>query len=122
MKKEAKGNLFDDQGDPFDGPLWKEAERKAREGVFKARPGWYCGPVSWINQVLPLVRSPEQLAIAVLMYPYLRVDRAVPISNRMFAGLSIRRQVKYRTLVLLEEARLISVEYSPGRSPAVRRC
>ena len=117
MKKESK----DDQDDPFDDPLWKEAEWRAREGVFKARPGWVTVPLSWIKQVLPIVQSPEQLAVAVAIYPFLHVDRTVPISNRVLTELGIRRQVKYRTLALLEEAGLISVRYSHGRSPAVRR-
>jgi hypothetical protein len=122
MKKESKGDLFDDQVDPFDDPLWKEAEWRAREGVFKARSGWVAVPVSWIEQVLPIVKSPEQLVVAMVIYPYLRADRVVPISNRVFAGLGIGWRAKRRTLALLEEAGLISVEYPPGCSPAVRRC
>ena len=62
---------------------------RAREGVFKARPGWVAVPFSWIKLVLPFVQSPEQLAVAVAIYPYLYVDRAVPISNRVFADLGI---------------------------------
>jgi hypothetical protein len=122
MKKESKGDLFNDQSDPLNDPLWKEAELRAREGVFKTRPGWVAVPLSWIKRVLPFVQSPEQLAVAVAIYPYLHTDRAVPISNRVFAELGIRRQIKYKTLTRLEEARLISVWHSPGRSPAVRRC
>ena len=122
MKKESKDDLFNDQDDPFGDPLWKEAEWRAREGVFKARPGWVAVPFSWIERVLPIVKSPEQLAVAVVIYPYLRADRAVPISNRVFADLGIGWRAKRRTLALLEEAGLISVRYPPGCSPAVRRC
>jgi hypothetical protein len=122
MKKEAKGDLFDDRGDPFDDPLWKEAEWRAREGVFKTRPGWVAVPFSWIEQVLSVVKSPEQLVVAVVIYSYLRTDRAVPISNRVFADLGIGWRAKRRTLALLKEAGLISVRYPPGCSPAVRRC
>jgi hypothetical protein len=115
-----KKNL-NDQSDPFNDPLWKEAELRAREGVFKTRPGWIAVPVSWIKQVLPFVKSTEQLVVALAIYPFLHADRAVPISNHVLAGLGIGWRAKQRTLALLEEAGLISVWYSSGRSPMVRR-
>ena len=108
-------SLFDDV-DPLDDPLWREAVRRESEGR-PSRPSAdhvNC-PKSWLGLVLPLVKGERQLAAALLIYPRLRWDKAVPIPNSELDGFGISRDVKYRTLAKLERAGLISVE-RPSRS------
>jgi hypothetical protein len=111
---------FNDSGDPFDDPPWKEAGRHADECTYP-RAGYIGFPEEWLEQVLPLVNnSAQQLAVALLMYRHLRYDKAVPISNAEFEVLGISRRAKYRTLAALERAGLIAVESTNGRTTAVR--
>jgi hypothetical protein len=118
----SSGQSFDD-GDPFDDPLWKEAERTAqaaKAGVANLSANYIVCPVSWLEQVLPLARSAGQLAAALLLYRRLRRDKAVPVSNAEFEEFGIGRDVKYRILVELERAGLVAIERATGRSVAVR--
>ena len=100
----SEDDLFD-EGDPFDDPPWKEAERSARErmeGFSRPRAGTVGCPVSWLGRVLPLVESKHQLAVALLIYPHLRWDKAAPIPNSWFDGLRYRPQ---RQIPHLSQAR-----------------
>ena len=121
MNKEMD-ELFDGN-DPFDGPLWMEAERRAQAadaGVANLARAYVVFPMTWLERVLPLVRSPEQLVVAMLLYRHLRYDRAVPISNSEFEGLGVSRHAKYRTLARLERAGLVTLERTTGHSVRVR--
>jgi hypothetical protein len=69
-------------------------------------------PVAWLKRVLPLVKSKEQLAVAM----WLHRRRAVCHSNtftvpdkELFEELGVTRFVKYRTLRHLEGAGLVAV-------------
>jgi hypothetical protein len=76
--------------------------------------------MSWLKRVLPLVNSPDQLLIAMLMYSQLRWDKAVPVPNSEFDGFGIGRNTKYRVLNRLEQAGLIALERVNGRTIGVR--
>jgi DNA-binding transcriptional ArsR family regulator len=110
--------LFD-SGDPFDDPLWKDAARHA-DGHVKPRAGYIGFPESWLERVLPIVTTKQQLAVALLLYRHLCYSKFVPITNSEFAALGIDRRVKYRTLTVLKRAKLIEVERAGGRALRVR--
>ena len=106
-------NLFE-EGDPFDDPAWKETEKPKRK---PRQPHVGC-PVAWLKRVLPLVKSKEQLAIAL----YLHRRRAVcgsevfTVPNReLYEELGLTRFVKYRALRCLEEVGVIAISQN-GRA------
>src|SRR5262249_22072284 len=69
-------------------------------------------PVEWLKRVLPLVRSKEQLAIAIWLH-----RRRVICRNDLFTvpnealgeDLGLSRYVKYKALRHLEQAKVIAV-------------
>ena len=122
MKKEAKGDLFGDRGDPFDDPLWREAEWRAREqevglpdGLAK---GWVGFSLAWFEWVRPCTRSSAELAIMQLLYRKRLVtgSRVVSLSNTELERFGISRQAKYRALVRLERVGLLTTQpWKAGR-------
>jgi hypothetical protein len=111
------------EGDPFNNPEWQEAERRVRDrdcGIRYFAEGWVTCPLWWFDGVLAVARSPKQMAIGLLLYRHIQADRFVPISNRMFEARGITRKRKYRALALLEDAGLIEVERSNGRTLRAR--
>ena len=87
-----------EESDPFDDPLWKEADARA-QGYVRPRPGYIGFPQAWLEQVLPLVKTGQQLAVALVIYRHLRWDKPVPVPNSEIGALGIDRRVKYRTLM-----------------------
>jgi hypothetical protein len=114
----GKSNLFD-ESDPFEDTAWKEASRRAA-GYIYPRAGYVGFPEGWLEQILPLVKTRQQLAVAMLLYQHLRFDKAVPVPNYRFSALGIDRYVKYRTLAALERAGLVAIEHGTGRAVRVR--
>jgi hypothetical protein len=108
-----------DEGDPLDDPAWKAASASA-DGFVRPRVGYIGFPEPWLEQVLPLVSSAQQLTVAMLIYRHLRWDKPVPISNAEFDALGINRQVKYLVLAVLEQAGLIAVERPNGHAIRVK--
>jgi hypothetical protein len=116
MKKEAKGDLFDDQGDPFDDPLWKEAEWRAREheaglpdGLTR---GWLGCSLAWFEWVLPRTESQTQLAIMLLLYRKRLVtgSRTVSLSKAELERFGISRHSMSRALIRLGRSGLLTVQ------------
>jgi hypothetical protein len=109
-------DLFDD-GDPFDDPVWQRAAAMA--GALP-RPGkeYVAFPLAWLARVLPVLRSSDRLAVAMLLYRRCLVQRSktVGLPNGELAKLGIGRMTKYRVLLLLEEAGAITIETRNGRS------
>jgi hypothetical protein len=60
------------------------------------------------------------MAIGLLLYGHIRTDRFVPVPSRIFEARGISRKRKYRTLTLLEDAGLIEIERTNGRTLRVR--
>jgi hypothetical protein len=111
------------EGDPFDHPSWQEAERRVRDrecGIRYFAEGWVTCPLWWFDGVLAVARSPEQMAIGLLLYGHVQTDRFVPIPTRLFAEFGIKRQSKYRILARLEAVGLIEIERGNGRTLRVR--
>jgi len=119
MSETGINALFDD-GDPFDDPAWKEAERKHRP----RQPNFVGCPMAWLEQVLPYVQGECQLVVALLLYRRWRIcgrPRTFDFPNRDLNKLGISRSVKHKTLTSLEDASLIAVKHTTGRAPLVTR-
>jgi hypothetical protein len=110
---------FDD-GDPFDDPLWKQAELIAGAPPRPAK-GYVTCSLAWLARVLPVVRTPGQLAVALLLYRWCRMLHCctVALPNGELGELGVSRQTKYRTLAHLEEAGAVTVETCHGRAARV---
>jgi hypothetical protein len=96
-------------GDPFDDPAWKEAEKPKR----RQRTDHYIGcPVAWLKRVLPLVKSKEQLAIAIYLHRRHAVcgSKVFTVPNReLYEELGLSRFAKYRALRYLEKIGAITI-------------
>jgi hypothetical protein len=106
-------NLFEED-DPFDDPAWKEVEKPKRK---PGQPHLGC-PLAWFNRVLPLVRSKEQLAIALYLHRRRSVcgSATFTVPNReLYEELGLTRFTKYRTLRYLERAGVIAI-FQHGRT------
>lgn len=101
--------------DPFDNPAWKEAEKPER----RQRTDHYIGcPVAWLKRVLPLVKSKEQLAIAIYLHRRHAVcgSKVFTVPNReLYEELGLSRFAKYRTLRYLERVGVIAI-FEHGRT------
>ena len=87
-------------------PLWRKAGLWA-DALPRPTKGYVTVPLSWLARVLPVIRTPEQLAVALLLYRecLMRRSNTVALSNNKLRELGISRQTKYRTLGRLQEAR-----------------
>jgi hypothetical protein len=69
-------------------------------------------PVEWLKRVLPLVKTKEQLAVAIWLHRRRAVCRnelfSVP-NESLHKDLGLSRKVKYQTLRHLEKARAIAL-------------
>jgi hypothetical protein len=111
------------EGDPFDDPAWKAAEKAAK----KARqpiPDLVGCPMRWLEQILPHVQGECQLAVALLLYRRWVLcgrRRTFSFPNADPNRLGIDRAVKHRVLTRFEEAGLITVEQRAGSAPRITR-
>jgi hypothetical protein len=118
MKKGKDDDLFD-EGDPFDDPRWKEAEKKL---ATKTEHGKFISfPALWLKRVLPYTKSATQLAVMLLLqrHRFLCSSRTFSLPNKALEELGISRQAKYRALAGLELAKLIRTNQKPGRAVVV---
>jgi hypothetical protein len=74
--------------------------------------------LAWLARVLPILRTSDRLAVALLLYRQclLRRSRTIDPSNNEAGKLGIGRMTKYRALVLLQEAGAVTIETNNGRS------
>jgi hypothetical protein len=97
-------------GDPFDDPRWKATKKPTHA---RRRSEAYIGcPVAWLKRVLPIVKSKDQLAVALYLHRRRVVcgNEVFSIPNaELYAALGITRQTKYRTLRHLEQAGVIAL-------------
>jgi hypothetical protein len=99
--------------DPFDDPLWQQADATVTK---RGRPDQHfigC-PLSWFKRVFPVVHGKNELAIALYLYRLSKVcgSRTMMVSNeRLLAELGIDRYAKYRALRRLAEARIITLKH-----------
>jgi len=78
-------------------------------------------PLTWVARIRPLLRSTDQLLVALALYSRCLRQRSktVDLPNSELAELGIGRMTKHRTLLLLEEAGVITIERQNGRAPRV---
>jgi hypothetical protein len=109
----SKGN-----DDPFDDPLWQQADATVANRGRPDRPFIGC-PLSWFKRVFPVVHGKNELAVALYLYRLWKVSRSrtMAVSNeRLVAELGIDRYAKYRTLKRLAEAGIITLKHDHKRS------
>jgi hypothetical protein len=109
-------------GDPFDDPLWKAAEKAARAPRRRRNETHIGCPMWWLAWVFPLARSSEQLVVALYLYRLrvVRRSKTITVSNRnLERDLGINRYTKYRALTKLEQAGVLTIEQRDGRAVKV---
>jgi len=104
-------------GDPFDAPEWQRAAEMAGAPPRPAK-GYGIYSLAYLERVLPVVRAGDRVAVALLLYRrcLMRRSRTVDLPNGELTKLGIGRMTKYRTLVLLQEARALTIEARNGHS------
>jgi len=98
-------------------PLWQAAGLMADAPPRPASKGHGVYSLPWLARVLPVVRSVDQLAVALLLYRECLLRRAstVALPNGGLRNLGISRQTKYRALEELREAGAIAIEEADNR-------
>jgi hypothetical protein len=93
-----------EKGDPFDDPAWRRTTKR--------RAGRFIGcSVPWLAWVLPLVKSKEQLALALCVYRRCCVQNSntVTVPTEELTELGIGRWAKYHLVPKLEQVGLLRV-------------
>jgi hypothetical protein len=111
-------DVFDDR-DPLNDPHWRKTTKPKR------RAGRYIGcPVAWFVWVFPLLRSKEQLALALYLYRRCCVCRSdtVTVPTDELTELGLGRWGKYRLLLSLERAGILRFEQSGQQTIKVQLC
>jgi hypothetical protein len=90
----------------------------------RRRAGRHIGcSVEWLKRVLPLVRSKEQLAIAIWLHRRRVICRGdvftVP-NEALWEELGLSRYVKYKALRHLEKTRVIAITRDGNHAPGVK--
>ena len=112
----VKDELFD-EGDPFDDPLWRAAELMADAPPAPVK-GYVTCPLTWLARVRLVVRSVDQLLVALVVYRQclMRRSQTVTLPNRELKAVGIGRYTKYRTLALLKEAGAVTFDAKNGQA------
>ena len=116
MSSDDFNDLFgkDDGTDPLDDPA-ETAEGKKSPTEYKADPRepYIRVALAWLQRVLPLANSPEQLAVAIWLHRRRAICKqewfSVP-SGDLEMDLGISRSTKYRTLIHLERDKVITIK------------
>jgi hypothetical protein len=98
----------DDGSDPLDDPVQESTGYKPDRSD---EPYVRC-TLAWLKRVLPLVNSPEQVAVAMWLQRRRAVCRqewfSVP-SSALQLELGLSKSTKYRTLIHLERGKVIAL-------------
>jgi hypothetical protein len=107
-KDDPFGGVFEDAEND---PLWRAADLLA-DSPPKPAKGYVTVSLAWLARMLPVVRTPGQLAVALLLYRecLLRRSNTVALSNGELRKLGISRYAKYRALAWLRAAGAITIE------------
>jgi hypothetical protein len=111
--------LFGD-GDPFNDPTWQKICAMAGSPPRPAE-GYVTCNLEWLRRVLPVLRSADRLAVALLLYRQCLLcrSRTVNFSNNEAHQLGVGRNTKYRALAELAEAGALTIQIRNGRSMRV---
>ena len=107
-----------EEGDPFADPSWQKNSTKPRRRAVR-----YIGcPLPWFVWVFPLVKSKEQLALALYLYRRCCVCRSdtVTVPTHELTELGLGRWGKYRLLLTLEQAGILQVRENGQQTIEVR--
>jgi hypothetical protein len=105
------------EGDPFDDPVWQQAELMVDAPPRPAK-GYVTCSLGWLAWAWPQVRSGRQLAVLLLIYRrclWAR-SRTVSVPNGDLADIGLSRYGKYRALAALDELGLIITEPWDGKT------
>jgi hypothetical protein len=107
------GDLFEENESD---PLWRAAELLA-DAPPRPAEGYVTVSLTWLARVLPVVRTPTHLVVAMLIYRQclVRGCNTVALSNGELRKLGISRYAKYRALAWLREAGVIAIEQANAR-------
>ena len=107
-------NLFEDVEND---PLWQRAVLLADAPPRPLSKGHGVYSLPWLARVLPVIRTPTQLVVALLLYreSLMRRSNTVALSNGELRKLGISRYAKYRALAWLRGAGVIAIEESNTR-------
>ena len=113
----TEDDLFEDAEND---PLWQLAESLANAPPGPAK-GYVTVSLAYLARVLPVVNTPDQLAVALLLYRECLVRRSntVALTNGELRKLGVSRQTKYRALGWLQEVGAVAVGPNNGRSMTV---
>ena len=110
-----------EEGDPFDDPAWKAAEKLTSKPRRNAR---HIGcSVDWLKLVLPIVHGEKELAVALWLHRRRAVcgSELFTVPNReLYEELGLTRYTKYRLLHRLKAAGLVIVTTSGSRTLTVQ--
>jgi len=114
-----KEEMFED-GDPLNDPAWQGGGKSKRRGQQK-EPHIGC-PIAWLRWVWPLMRSPEQLVLALLLYRrcVLCNSATIDVPGRDVEKLGLSRHTKRHRLYRFEQLGILCVqERQTGRAMRV---
>ncbi len=118
-------NLFIGDGDDLADakpPKNRETPKKGR-GAAKADPAHFIGcPLRWFNVVRPILRSRDELAIALFLYRQRIVQGSLTITianGRLSSEVGISRYTKYRAIKRLENAGIITVRRDGSKAAVI---
>lgn len=105
-------------------PTCRQTRRPSRLPRPRAGEKFLKGPIplDWLSVAAQLPGKSLHVAIAIWLTASLAKSATVPLSNAAALPFGLDRNAKYRALVWLEGAGLISVERKLGRSPVVTVC
>ena len=104
------------EDDPFDDPLWKEAEWRTREAEAGLPDGlargWVGFSLEWFEWVSSRDKIPAWVIVILLLHRKRLVtgSRVVSLSNAELERFGVTRQAKYRALTRLERAGLLTIQ------------
>ena len=95
------------------------SSESARDCVFCADPHGSSPSATWLEDAANLPGKSMHLAVLLLTLSNIKETSRVVLSNHACERFGLDRNAKYRALLLLEKARLITVSRKAGRSPMV---
>jgi hypothetical protein len=113
-----RNDIFVD-GDPLEDPHWRKTPKAKRSSRHMG-----C-PLPWFVWMLPLVKSKDQLAMALYLYRRCCICKSDTITvpnNEITELLDFSGWGKYRALLALEKAGVLRREENGGRTTRIRLC
>src|SRR5262249_40575902 len=106
MMSKKIDELFDADYDEKADPLWAQAGLMAEAPPQPVSKGHGVYSLEWLARVMPVLHTPTQLGVALLIYRecLMRRSQTVALSNGTLKALRVTRYTKYRALRCLQQA------------------